>query len=141
MTRVVRYKTRQKEELLSYLKTKPGQHFTARDLMAHLQNQGKNLGASTIYRQLEQLVQEGLVKKYILDGQSAACFEYVGDHDCASQHCFHFKCEKCGQLIHFHCDELEHALAHMLADHGFDTNSLRTVFYGLCENCSKHEDD
>ena len=140
MGKTVKYKTRQKEELLSYLSSMPGRHLTAREIAEHFDRLRQGISVTTIYRQLEQLVQAGLVKKYILDGMSAACFEYVGDHDCTSQHCFHFKCEECGQLIHFHCDELEHAMAHMLADHGFDINSVRTVFYGSCDRCSaKHK--
>ena len=71
------YKTKHREEILNYLKTIPGVHFTAADICRHFREQGKNIGTSTVYRQIEQLVSEGLVKKYIIDESSSACFEYI----------------------------------------------------------------
>ena len=46
-----------------------------------------------------------------------------------------YKCEKCGKLIHLHCDELEEIQTHILKEHRFKMDPMRTVFYGLCENC------
>ena len=49
--------------------------------------------------------------------------------------CYHCKCEKCGKLIHLHCDELDGLQSHIRGEHGFEINSMRTVFYGLCDAC------
>ena len=46
------------------------------------------------------------------------------------------KCDVCGTLIHMHCDELAQIGAHLKKDHGFALNAMRTVFYGLCEDCA-----
>ena len=46
------------------------------------------------------------------------------------------KCEKCGALIHLHCHELEAIERHIFAQHGFKLDSMKTVFYGVCEQCS-----
>ena len=130
------YKTKQRESLLAYLETRPGAHITVGDVCAHFRAQGSAIGQSTVYRQLERLVDEGLVNKYVIDGSSPACFEYVGpDSHADAEVCFHCKCEKCGKLIHLHCDELESIGAHLLSHHGFRLNPMRTVFYGLCEDC------
>ena len=72
-----RYKTKQKETLLQYLETIPGTHVTAGDVCEHFKKQGTTIGQSTIYRQMESLVDEGILNKYIIDGNSPACFEYV----------------------------------------------------------------
>lgn len=131
-----KYKTKQKELLLTYLETVPGVHITAGDACAWFKERGTPIGQSTIYRQLESLVDEGLVNKYIIDATSPACFEYVGaDSHVHAEVCFHCKCEKCGRLIHLHCDELEEIQAHLLTEHRFKIDPLRTVFYGLCEDC------
>ena len=130
-----KYKTRQRDILLSYLEKMPG-HVTAADVCKHCKQQGENIGQSTIYRQLESLVDEGLINKYIIDANSPACFEYVGpDTHAESEVCYHCKCEKCGKLIHLHCDEIEEIQNHMLKEHRFRMDPLRTVFYGLCEQC------
>ena len=89
------------------------------------------------WRAMERLVDEGLVKKYIIDGTSPACFEYVGEAlDSECEACFHFKCEKCGCLIHLHCDELSGLKGHLEEHHHVTLNPMRTVLYGLCEKCS-----
>ena len=72
-----RYKTKQRELLLGYFETVPGKHVTAADICAYLRSREESIGQSTVYRQLESLVDEGLIKKYIIDANSPACFEYV----------------------------------------------------------------
>ncbi len=131
-----KYKTKQREILLSYLKSVTGQHITASDVCACFKEQGAAIGQSTVYRQLESLVDEGLVNKYNIDANSPACFEYV-DHDncCADGICFHCKCEKCGRLIHLKCDELSDIVGHLQDEHRFRLDPKRTVLYGLCEQC------
>ncbi|MCR5654861.1 MAG: transcriptional repressor [Lachnospiraceae bacterium] len=130
------YKTKQRDILLQYLETVPAVHITAGDVCEYFRSQGAPIGQSTVYRQLERLVDEGLINKYTIDANSPACFEYVGpDHHAAETVCFHCKCEKCGKLIHLHCDELEEIEEHLYKEHGFRMDPFRTVFYGLCDDC------
>ena len=131
-----KYKTKQREILLDYLETVPGVHITAGDVCDYFKARGAAIGQATVYRQLERLVDEGIVNKYVIDGVSSACFEYVGaESHGGAEVCFHCKCEKCGRLIHLHCEELEEIQSHMLAEHSFRLDPVRTVFYGLCEQC------
>ena len=131
-----KYRTKQREILLAYLETVPGTHITANDVCEHFKAQGAPIGQSTVYRQLERLVDEGIINKYIIDANSPACFEYVGpDKHVDTEVCYHCKCEKCGKLIHLHCDEIEELQKHLFSEHHFKLNPMRTVFYGLCEQC------
>ena len=132
------YHTKQQKALLDYIKETRGGHFTAADVYNHMKNEGFGVGQTTVYRQLEKFVDEGIVNKYILENNSSACFEYVGEDshsDCDI--CFHCKCEKCGKLIHMHCDELEGIKDHLEAEHDFLLTPHRTVFYGICKECAK----
>jgi Fur family ferric uptake transcriptional regulator len=84
------------------------------------------------------MVKQGIVAKYTIEGTSSACFEYVGESDdCEPLNCYHCKCEKCGRLIHVQCEEVAHLGQHMLEEHGFEVDTLRTVFYGICGECRK----
>lgn len=132
------YRTKQKQELLEYLKSHGGEHITAGDVCEHFKQCGNPIGLTTVYRHLERMVDEGTVSKYIIDANTPACFEYVseGEHS-EDEVCFHCKCEKCGRLIHMHCDELNEIKEHLFSHHGFRVNSMRTVFYGVCKDCSK----
>ena len=136
MNKRSRYNTKQREILLGYFASVPGVHVTASDICGHFKAQGVAIGQSTIYRQLERLVTEGIIKKYNIDVNSPACFEYIEPEAAeTTEICFHCKCEKCGKVIHLHCDELNEIQAHLIAEHHFRLNPVRTVFYGICPQC------
>lgn len=130
------YKTKQMTELLSYLKSVQGSHVTVNDISIYFRDKGTAVGTTTVYRQLDKMVQEGIVAKYTIDGNSSACYQYIGDRDNAEQTiCYHCKCEKCGKLVHLHCSRVDDLRKHVIEQHGFELNLARTVFYGICDEC------
>ena len=130
------YRTRQQDELLRFLKNNPGAHHTAAQIRDYFAHQDQPIGTATIYRQLERFVEDGTVRKYLLETGDSACYEYVGEGSGCSEH-FHCKCERCGRLIHMDCEELKEIREHLLTHHGFEWNSGKTVFYGICDQCRK----
>ena len=66
------YKTKQMTEILTYLKSVQGQHVTVNDIRRHFQEQGIAVGTTTVYRQLDKMVKEGIVAKYVVDEKSSA---------------------------------------------------------------------
>ena len=134
------YQTKQMAALIAYLKTVEGIHVTVNDIDRGLKQRGISLGTATIYRNLDKLAGKGLVAKYVIDGASGACFEYIGrENHCHKPVCYHCKCEKCGRLIHLNCQEVTALEEHIFKEHSFSMNSARTVFYGICEECRKKE--
>ena len=130
------YKTKQMTELLTFLKSVQGSHVTVSEICDYFHTEGITIGTTTVYRQLEKMVRQGVVAKYVVDGTSSACFEYIGSREPETQTvCYHCKCEKCGKLIHLKCGEVESLKQHMMERHGFEMDSLRTVFYGICSGC------
>ena len=131
-----KYQTTQSFLIVEYLEGRKGQHLTAKAIVAGLEETGAGIGAATVYRQLERLGEEGLMRKYFIGEGEAACFEYVGeDCGCANDHCFHCLCTSCGRLVHVECHDLGEVGDHLLSHHGFAIDPLRTVFYGLCADC------
>ena len=136
------YKTKQMTEILTFLKSVQGRHVTVNEICDFFREKGISIGTTTIYRQLEKMVKEGLVAKYVIDGSSSACFEYLGaEEHCHKTSCFHCKCEKCGKLIHLHCEDVVKLEQHLMDRHGFRMDPCRTVFYGICEECRSVEDE
>ncbi|MDO5136209.1 MAG: transcriptional repressor [Eubacteriales bacterium] len=130
------YRTKQMLEILTYLESVQGDHVTASDICGYFREKGIHVGTTTVYRHLERMVGQGLVAKYTVDGTSSACFEYLGEgHGRKDQTCYHCKCEKCGKVVHLHCGEVESLRRHIQEHHGFSVNSLKTVFYGICQAC------
>ena len=109
MSEKAQYRTRQITELENYLCSMEGKHVTVSDICKYFKSQGISIGTTTVYRQLDRMVEQGLVAKYMVDGTSSACYEYLGhDEHCHKHICFHCKCEKCGKLIHLECGEMTH---------------------------------
>ena len=132
------YQTKQKTQILSYLEENATRHVTAGELMHALVERGTPVGAATVYRQLERLEAQGLVRRYTLDDRGSACWQYGGAEakagTCHSH--FHLKCVCCGILIHLDCEHLTEITEHVKQDHGFQIDPARTTFYGLCDRCA-----
>ena len=129
------YQTKQGRALVEYLRSQGSRHVSVQQIASGLP---EKIGTATIYRQLDKLAAQGLVRKYVSDGDPA-CYQYVGEDakDCM-QH-FHLKCSSCGELIHLECEEMGRLSEHILREHGFRTDPLRSVLYGTCAECLKKE--
>lgn len=134
---IMAYKTKQREQILEYIRQNADSHLTADNIAAALHNRG--VSKTTVYRHLEKLYDEGQVRKYILQEGKSACYQYAGGADCHSH--FHLKCLECNCLLHLECDYLTEIGEHISEHHGFCIDSSRTVFYGLCEACARKKDE
>ena len=94
----LQYRTKQMTELLTFLESVQGRHVTVNEICDALAQKGIAIGTTTVYRHLERLVEDGTVAKYVVDGTSSACFEYMGEHSRKNQEpCYHLS------LIHISC--------------------------------------
>ena len=134
------YKTKQKEILIDCLSSNKDIHMTAADISDRLKEKGHHLGMSTVYRQLDKLVAAGIVRKFIVDENSSACYQFIGgDGECCEH--FHLKCNKCGVLIHTDCTLMKQIAKHMKESHGFEVDPGKTLLYGTCSKCLEKNDD
>ncbi|MGI5873156.1 MAG: Fur family transcriptional regulator [Bacillota bacterium] len=133
------YNTKQSREILACLKSFGHRHVTVTTIRDALAKNGSSVGIATIYRQLEKMEKDGVVRKFILDGKAGACFQYAGEESGRCEEHYHLKCERCGKLIHLQCHLLDSVEDHILADHGFKVNSMKTVLYGICAECAEKE--
>ena len=135
MKREAGYNTKQKEKLVDFLINNKDKHTTVQEISAYLSTEGSPLGTATIYRQLDKLVESGVVRKFVIDGKTCACYQYIeNEHECREH--FHLKCISCGKLIHLNCDHLMSINKHIEEHHGFIIDPSQTVFYGRCADCS-----
>ena len=68
MSEKAQYRTRQITELENYLCSMEGKHVTVSDICKYFKSQGISIGTTTVYRQLDRMVEQGLVAKYVVDG-------------------------------------------------------------------------
>lgn len=135
----MKYNTSQKEKLIEFLINNKEKHTNVQEIGAYLRSEGTPLGTATIYRQLDSLVDSGIVRKFVIDGKTGACYQYIENKEECHEH-FHLKCLSCGKLIHLECSQLMEISRHIAVNHGFEIDNSQTVFYGRCSECSAETD-
>jgi Fur family ferric uptake transcriptional regulator len=135
--RPANYSTKQSGAILRFLVSHMDSPITAAQIFEHFGQEPVPIGRTTVYRQLEKLVQNGKVRKYTFDGISGACYQFVARNESGREH-YHLKCEHCGHIVNLKCSEMDEALGHIWESHEFQINDTKTVFYGKCKACMQN---
>lgn len=126
-----KYDTRQRDYLISFLNQHPDQLLSARQIAQELCAQ--QISLSAVYRNLSQLEAEGLICKSVKAGSRESYYQYVGAEDCHSH--LHLSCTRCGKTFHMDAEHTAQLTRAMSELDGFDLDILKTVLYGICQNC------
>ncbi|MDO5114573.1 MAG: transcriptional repressor [Synergistaceae bacterium] len=127
-----RYKTKHHDSVMEILSESPARCFTVDELCELLNKEGRRIGRTTVYRQLERMAAEGEAMKYISEKGESASYRFGGG-GCRLH--LHLKCLDCGGLIHLDCSVAEDFSAHLSEHHAFLLDPSKTVIYGHC-GCS-----
>ncbi len=131
------YKTKQKELILECIRTHKGSFITSKDIARTLAEQGAKVSTATIYRSLDRLEEEGIIARTSIEGSQSVSYRYLPD---APEGVYFFlKCESCGDLSPIDCSELQKLYEHVIESHHVSINPVKTVLYGLCEECFERE--
>ena len=127
-----RRQTYQKQEILNIIQG-IGTHMTAEEVKSALDQKETGIGLATVYRNLNLLVQEGVIRKYTGEGYNF----YNGNpapHD-------HLRCTKCGKMIdlgEMPYDSCPDEKVEKFT--GGKVFSHVTIFEGICKDCLNEED-
>ena len=122
--------TRQRELIWAALTAEPDGHVSAADVAAHVRAELPRVNPSTIYRTLELLVAEGLVRRTDL-GADRVFYEPAYEH---AHH--HVVCRSCGAVAHVHDDVLGDLRERVDDSCGYALGAQEEVtLFGLCPNC------
>lgn len=131
------YSTRQKRDMLSYLKGHEMEPYSVDELVFRMRERGEEIGRTTVYRYLEQLAEQGSVRKY-QNAQGATLYQHVGDGVNCDAH-FHMMCKNCGRLYHVSCELMDQLSKHIASDHNFRLDLRDTILVGTCGRCAERE--
>lgn len=124
--------SRQREKILDVL-TNNAIHPTAEELSGMLKREGSNIGPTTLYRNLNQLADAGMIKK--IEGlEPSAHF----DHN-TYEH-YHFICSECKKVFDIPSDVAPDLVKNTHLATGFDIESHDIVFHGVCSECKKRKE-
>jgi len=124
----MKYKrSKQREQILQLLQN-TGKHPAADWIYNHLRDDFPNLSMGTVYRNLNILIEQGLIKK-IDFGSTFDRFEAnISDH-------YHFVCESCGAII-----DLDHPVDKSLNNQieietSYKVSHHKIEYFGICDKC------
>ena len=125
------YNTKQKDIIINYLIKNKDKCLTINQIYNYI-NKNNKIGLTTIYRFLNKLESESLIKKYT--DKKEATYQYINNVECKNH--IHLKCLKCNQIIHLDCNEAIKLSKHISDEHKFIIDS--TIF-GLCKECQNEK--
>jgi Fur family ferric uptake transcriptional regulator len=129
------YQTKQRNQILDCLMKNKDRHITADEIIHVLNGEKPLVGKTTVYRYLDKLVSQDVVRRYFIEEGKSACYQYMEQNGACNQH-FHLKCVDCGRLLHLECDYLGEIDSHIKDHHDFHVDHSKTVLYGQCGHCA-----
>lgn len=123
--------TAQRAVIWEILTTDPDAHLSAEEIAARVHERMPQVNASTVYRNLDVLVEDGLVLRTDL-GESRAFFEPAHEH---AHH--HLVCDSCGRVDHVHDDVLADVARRIRDRSGFRLGVREVTLHGVCRACAE----
>ena len=121
--------SKQRNLILAAVQNGP-HHPTAEQVYEQVHKQDAHISLATVYRNLNQLAENDIIKKIDhLDNQ--AHFDHtLSDH-------YHFICSECSCIIDIDCNIVSNLKQHLLTQNGLSVDSIDLSFHGLCPECQK----
>jgi len=111
-------------------------HIDADEIHSSMVSKGAKISRATVYRNLDLLVETGLVRKSRL-GQARYLYEHVHlgqEHD-------HLVCSACGRVVELVGRAISVLQGEVCRSHGFDPNVHRLQIHGICGDCTHRRDE
>ena len=119
--------SKQREMILNCIKSNPV-HPTADLIYETLKKDHPNLSLGTVYRNLNQLAEHGMIRKVAIPGYADRFDGTLEAHD-------HFICLTCQQVIDLSVENLNTIKQSLEAEYGIEILSTELSFKGVCQSC------
>lgn len=110
---------------------KANTHISLEELLKKVRRKNSKIGYATVYRTMKLLTECGIaLERQFGDGQTR--YEHIPD-DSHHDHCI---CVKCGKIIEFENQKIEHLQKEIADKLNFTVNNHKLELYGLCSKCA-----
>jgi len=130
------YNTKSKDYIINYMKDSADRNFSANEIYQHLQEHNQNMNRSTLYRNLDKLVDAGTLMRIKIAGEDSCRYQYQRPEGHCDEH-IHMQCRSCGTVFHLECGFMSEISKHLQNHHGFLLEGEGSMLSGLCKECRK----
>lgn len=103
-------------------------HATADEVYQKVRLDHPSISKGTVYRNLQRLVDEGVIRKRSFPGMPDRFDDITEPH-------YHAICSVCGAVIDIDMDYMADLERHVGGAHGFKLTGHDLVFHGICADC------
>lgn len=111
-------------------------HIDAEQLHRSLRRRGMKISRATVYRNLDLLVECGLVTRQRLGRR-----RYLYEHVHSGQRHDHLVCTECGRVVEFVSPGISALQGEICRAHGFVPSRHSLQIMGLCNECAEASED
>lgn len=104
---------------------------SAQEVHHALRSQGDKVGLSTVYRNLQAMVDDGEVDS-IRNEEGEVLYRR-----CSAKHHHHLMCRSCGRVVEISGPTVERWAARAAEEHGFQDVSHTLELFGSCADCAR----
>lgn len=122
--------TKQKEIILDILQ-QHRIHPTTHEIYMHAKEKFPNIGQATVYRNINNLVQEGLLIK--LPNTNSESYHYdinIKPHS-------HLICNCCGKIVDIFDNDYENVIKRIEKNNKLKIDNITVILEGICPKCMK----
>ena len=123
------YETKQRKQLTYFFEENPDRQFTVEELVDAI----KGVSVSTLYRNVNQMTQEGIVRRFQKNENRKFFYQYIGGGECDGH--LHLKCNKCGRILHADDEGARAIAAAVKSSFNFEVDQSATMMFGSCVLC------
>lgn len=105
-------------------------HPTADFIYNKLKEENPGLSLGTVYRNLNQLAEDGKIRKLKMAGGPDRFDGTLHPH-------YHMVCRSCGELVDIQCEALEGLTQKAAEESGIQVEGFQILFEGICSDCVK----
>ena len=128
------YNSKGKNEVIMYLKAHNEHRLTVAEILDGLKEEGISINRSTIYRNLDKLVENGDILVFKGNDSESAFYQYSGEHKECNAH-LHLQCDSCGKIFHLEHGFVDDFMDKLRKDLKVELDVSKTMLVGTCEKC------
>lgn len=136
----MKYKTKNRDWIERYFAAHADERARAKDIYEKMTADGLSINMATVYRNLDRLEEENVLKAYKTAGEDEKFYQYMRPGmDCGSH--LHLMCSRCGRIIHMDIGLMNEISEYVINEYGFTIDCGHSVLAGLCRECQMKSED